>query len=52
MGRYARPEEVGWQGWVEPADKAWVVFVRGDGAPVLYEERDAEGGVLGPACPA
>lgn len=35
-------------GWVEPADKSWIIFLDADGKPaVYYAERDAEGGVIG-----
>lgn len=43
--------ETGYRGWVEPADKSWILFVRDDGTPELYTNRDPETGALigGPA---
>ena len=40
VGRYTYPDKVGWQGWMEPEDKSWIVFVRIDGQPVIYLNRD------------
>jgi hypothetical protein len=45
--RYPKPEDVGWQGYVEPDDKNWIVFIHEDGHPVVFLDRDpVTGGVL------
>lgn len=49
VGRYSKPAEVGWQGWIEPADKSWVMFVDNDGGPVVFLNRDADTGAVRPA---
>lgn len=44
--RYQNPEAVGWQGYIEPADRSWIVFVALDGTPVLFPARGADGATL------
>ena len=34
--RYDKAAEVGWQGYVEPEDRSWIVFVHQDGHPVAF----------------
>lgn len=35
-------------GYIEPADKSWIIYLDADGKPALYwPERDADGGVIG-----
>lgn len=35
-------------GYVEPADRSWIIYLDADGKPaVYYPERDSEGGVIG-----
>ena len=35
-------------GYIEPADKSWIIYLDADGKPALYwPERDADGGVVG-----
>lgn len=46
--RYA-PDTTGWQGYVEPDDKSWIVFVHDDGHPVVFLNRDPETGAVLPA---
>lgn len=57
VGRYSaeegllRPDgtvERAWDGWIEPEDRRdWIVFVRVNGQPVVYLNRDpATGAVL------
>lgn len=37
-----------WAGWVEPADKAWIIFLDADGKPARYfADRDSTGAVIG-----
>lgn len=45
-GRYTDPA-IGWQGWVEPVDRTWIMFIDADNRPVMFLDRDpATGGVL------
>ena len=46
VGRYEHPQECGWQGWIEPDDKTWIMFVRLDGQPVAYLNRDPDTGAV------
>lgn len=37
-----------WGGYIEPADKSWIIWVNKAGVPALYwDERDSDGGVIG-----
>jgi len=44
--RYDHPESVGYQGWIEPEDKSWVAFIRADGTPQVFLDRDPETGAV------
>jgi hypothetical protein len=44
VGRYKHDN--GWQGWIEPEDKSWIVFVSKEGTPVVYLNRDETGAVV------
>lgn len=47
VGRYAHPTtRKYWQGWIEPEDKSWIAFIRADGTPVFYLDRDPSGAVI------
>lgn len=47
VGRYSDPElQKDWQGWIEPDDKSWIMFIAGDGKPVVFMNRDESGAVL------
>ncbi len=46
VGRYSNPEEVGYQGWVEDADKTWIAYVDLEGKLTVWLNRDKDGGVL------
>ncbi len=38
-----------WAGWIEPEDKGWIMFVRVDGSPLVFLNRDpVTGGILDP----
>lgn len=37
-----------WEGWVEPDDKSWILFVAANGEPLFWPRRYPEGGVIGP----
>lgn len=45
VGRYEQPEAVGYQGWIEPADRSWIVFIDLDGKPVVFDSRTDSGAV-------
>jgi hypothetical protein len=50
--RYSNPTAVGYQGWVEPADKSWIAFIDLDGRPQVFLDRDpATGGILSQHAP-
>lgn len=35
-------------GYIEPAEKSWIIYLDADGKPALYwPKRDADGGVIG-----
>jgi hypothetical protein len=36
----------GYQGYIEPADRSWVLYIGVDGSPLFYPHRGADGGVL------
>ena len=38
--RYADPSDVGWAGCIEPDDRTWIAFIRLDGVPVFFLDRD------------
>lgn len=35
-----------WQGWIEPDDRTWIMFVGADGRPVVFLDRDPETGAV------
>ena len=39
-------QSCGFQGWIEPADRSWIVFVTDDGRPVLFDQRDLVTGAV------
>jgi len=46
VGRYTHPTtRKYWQGWIEPEDRSWIMFVEADGRPVVYLDREASGAV-------
>lgn len=49
IGRYDHESiRKDWAGYIEPADKSWIIYLHADGKPALYwPERDADGGVVG-----
>lgn len=46
VGRYDKPAEVGYQGWIEPGDRTWIAYVSNDGAPTVFLNRDPETGAV------
>jgi hypothetical protein len=53
VGRYESTEVValGWVGWLEPADKGWIVFVDTQHRPHVYLNRDTVTGAVLPDDP-
>lgn len=44
IGRYKKPDKVGYIGFIEPEDKTWVLFFGLDGKPsVYYSECEPDG---------
>lgn len=47
VGRYSNPEtQKMWQGWIEPEDKAWIVFITADGSVSTFLNRDLDTGAV------
>ena len=46
VGRYDYPGSVGYQGWIEPDDRSWIMFVASDGSPAAFLNRDLETGAV------
>ncbi len=47
VGRYTDPSaREFWQGWIEPEDNSWIIFVDAQGNPVIYLNRDQETGAV------
>lgn len=44
VGRYQ--SECGYQGWIEPEDKSWIIFVKEDGRVEIFDKRDPETGAV------
>lgn len=40
VGRYGNGVANDWQGWIEPVDKSWIVFIDAGGRPLLFDKRD------------
>lgn len=41
VGRYNHESlTVDWQGWIEPQDLSWIAFIKADGTPQVYLNRD------------
>ncbi len=35
-----------WQGYIEPDDRSWIAWIRHDGVPLVYLDRDPETGAV------
>lgn len=53
VGRYSKQSTDGapglgaeWQGWIEPEDKSWIMFIDSDGKPWVFLNRDPETGAI------
>jgi hypothetical protein len=47
VGRYTSQQtREFWQGWIEPDDKSWIMFVKADGSPVVFLERNPDSGAV------
>lgn len=47
VGRYEHAGD--WQGWIEPDDLSWIMFVKANGSPVVYLNRDPVTGAVIPS---
>ena len=52
VSRYEQPKQVGWAGYLEPADRAWIAFIGLDGKPTFFLNRDPATGAVLPDDPA
>lgn len=47
VGRYSNPEtRKSWQGWIEPEDLSWIMFINANGQPTVYMNRDPNTGAV------
>jgi hypothetical protein len=47
VGRYTNEEtRKYWQGWIEPEDLSWIMFVDAKGKPTVYLDRDPDTGAV------
>ena len=46
VGRYDDPASVGYVGWLEPEDRTWIMFVKADGTPQVFLDRDPVTGAV------
>lgn len=46
VGRYDHPESVGYQGWIQPSDRTWILFVKNDGSVQAFLDRDPVTGAV------
>jgi len=47
VGRYSNLEtQKYWQGWVEPEDLSWIMFVNAAGEPVVFLNRNPSTGAV------
>lgn len=47
VGRYTHDSVTrDWQGWIEPADQTWIMFIAADGTPTVFLNRDPETGAV------
>jgi hypothetical protein len=35
-----------WQGWIEPEDKSWILFIDKGGKPFFFPKRDKKTGAI------
>ena len=40
VGRYEQPSDTGFDGYIEPEDRTWILFIKTDGTPMFYPKRD------------
>jgi len=47
VGRYSDLELLKvWQGWIEPEDLSWIMFIGADGSPCVFLNRDPQTGAV------
>ncbi len=44
--RYSDPLPCGWAGWIEPADKSWILFIHSEGWTSFFPKRDPNTGAV------
>lgn len=42
VGRYQHPDSVKYDGWIEPEDRSWVLFIKPDAPPELLIQVETE----------
>lgn len=40
VGRYEERDRTNYLGYIQPADHSWILFIKLDGTPVLFANRD------------
>ena len=47
IGRYEHESVTrSYLGWIEPDDKSWIIFIRADGTPEMFADRDPVTGAV------
>ena len=47
VGRYSSDSALEhWQGWIEPEDVSWIMFISAEGAPLVFLNRDPVTGAV------
>lgn len=46
VGRYSDSDQIGYQGWIEPIDRTWIMFITNDGSPTVFLHRDPDTGAV------
>jgi hypothetical protein len=47
IGHYEHSEVNGFDGWIEPKDQSWIIFVTNGGDLLIWMDREPTGGVIG-----
>jgi hypothetical protein len=47
IGHYDNSQGIGYDGWIEPDDLSWIIFVTTGGDLTIWMEREPTGGVIG-----
>ncbi len=46
IGRYEARDQTAYAGYLEPEDRTWILFIKRDGTPVLFTDRDPVTGAV------